>query len=96
MANQYQLIVILSPELGEEGINNLSESIKAKIEASAVSVDAIDSMGKKTLAYEIADQTEGFYVKYTFTSESDLPKEIERVLKITEGVLRYIVVRIGE
>lgn len=96
MANQYQLVVILNPELGEEGINNLSDSIKAKIEASAVSIDAIDALGKKTLAYSIADQTEGFYVKYSFTAESDLPKEIERVLKITEGVLRFIVVRVGE
>jgi len=50
----------------------------------------------KKLAYEIEDQKEAVYVKIIFTAESDFPKEIERVLKITDGVLRYLTVRVDE
>ena len=50
----------------------------------------------KRMAYEIQDQKDGFYLLFNFTSEADFPKEIERVLKITEGVLRFLVIRIEE
>lgn len=95
MANQYQLILVLSNNNGEEGVNALIDTVKAKVETAAT-IDALDNLGSKKLAYEIKDQREGTYVKVVFTSESDFPKEIERVLKITEGVLRYLVVRVDE
>ena len=95
MANQYQLILVLSNNNGEEGVNALIDTVKAKVETAAT-IDALDNLGSKKLAYEIKDQREGTYVKVVFTSESDFPKEIERILKITEGVLRYLIVRVSE
>jgi small subunit ribosomal protein S6 len=95
MANKYQLVVVLSAADGEEKTNALIEQIKAKVESGAT-IDVLDNLGMKKLAYEIEDQKEAVYVKIIFTAESDFPKEIERVLKITDGVLRYLTVRVDE
>jgi small subunit ribosomal protein S6 len=95
MANQYQLVVVLDPASGEEAVNALIESIQAKI-AQAGTVDALDNLGTKKLAYEINDAKEGTYVKVLFTAPVEFPRELERVLKITAGVLRFLVVRVGE
>jgi len=93
MANKYELIVVLSPALGEEGYASTTGVIKAKIESGAT-IEATETIGVRRLAYEINDQKDGYYLQFNFTSEPDFPKEIERVLKITEGVLRFLVVRI--
>lgn len=95
MANQYQLVVVLDPAKGEETVNALIESIQSKI-ASVGTVDALDNLGTKKLAYEINDAKEGSYFKVLFTAPVEFPRELERVLKITAGVLRYLVVRVGE
>ena len=95
MANQYQLVVVLNSAAGEESVNALIESIKGKIE-SGVTIDALDNLGTKHLAYEINDQREGVYLKILYTAESEFPKEVERVLNITDGVLRFLTVRVGE
>ena len=93
MANKYELIVVLSPALCEEGYASTTAVIKAKIE-SVATIEATETIGVRRLAYEINDQKDGYYLQFNFTSEPDFPKEIERVLKITEGVLRFLVVRI--
>ena len=80
MANKYEMIVVLNPAKGEEALTTLTE----------------DVLGNKRLAYEIADQKEGYYLQFNYSAESDFPKEVERYLKITDGVLRYLVIRIGE
>ena len=94
MANKYELVVVLSPVLGEEGYASTTELIKAKIESGAT-IDALETVGVRRMAYEIKDQKDGYYLQFNFTSEPSFPKEMERVLKITEGVLRFLVIRIG-
>ncbi|MBO4604054.1 MAG: 30S ribosomal protein S6, partial [Clostridiales bacterium] len=95
MANKYRLVTVLNPELDQEKRESLLESIKTKI-ASAGTVDALDDNGVQKLAYEIDGQTSGNYVQIYFTAESEFPRELERVLKITDGVLRFLVVRVEE
>lgn len=95
MANKYEMIVILSPALGDEGYASTTEQIKAKI-SSGATLDSVETMGLKRMAYEIDNQKDGFYLLFNFQAEPDFPKEIERVLKITEGILRFLVVRIEE
>ena len=95
MANQYQLVVVLDPAAGEEAVNALIENIQAKI-AQVGTVDALDNLGTKKLAYEINDAKEGTYYKVRFTAPFEFPRELERVLKLPSGVLRFLVVRIGE
>ena len=95
MANQYQLVVVLNPASGEEAVNALIESIQSKI-AKVGTVDALDNLGTKKLAYEINDAKEGTYFKVLFRAPVEFPRELERVLKITAGVLRFLVVRVVE
>lgn len=92
MARKYEAVYILNPALGEEATIATAEKIQALIESSST-IDKIDVWGRRRLAYEINDQKEGYYVLVNFSAEGEFPKELERVLKITDGVLRYMVVR---
>jgi len=88
-------MVILNPVIGEDAINATTEKIKALVEASAT-LEQMEVWGRKRLVYEINDQKEGHYFLMNFSAEADFPKELERVLKITDGVLRYLVIRTDE
>ena len=86
----YEAMVVFSLKQGEDGIKALTEKFKGMM-AEAGSVDSVDEWGKKKLAYEIDDQAEGYYVLYTFNAKPEFPAEFERVLKITDGVMRCLV-----
>lgn len=92
MTRKYELMYILNPVTGEEELNALNERIKTLLETNGT-VENIDLWGKKRLAYEIDDQREGFYGLIHFSAEAEAPKEIERNLKITDGVMRYLIIR---
>ena len=86
----YEAMVIFSSKLDEEAVNTLTAKFNDLIEANASDV-TLSNWGKRKLAYEIDDQTEGYYVLYTFESKPDFPAEFERVLKITDGVMRSMI-----
>ena len=92
MARKYEAVFILNPAIGDEAIAATADKIKGLIESEAT-IDQLDVWGRRRLAYEINDQKEGYYVLVNFSSEAEFPKELERVLKITEGVMRYMVIR---
>jgi small subunit ribosomal protein S6 len=56
-------------------------------------LESIDEWGKRKLAYEIDDRTEGYYVLVNFSAESSFPHELERIFKITEGIMKYMVIK---
>ena len=88
---KYEAIVVLSVNnKTDEDVQSLVEKFKALIEKNGT-LESVDEWGKRKLAYEIDDQTEGYYVLYTFTSATDFPAELDRVLKITEGVMRSLI-----
>ncbi len=87
----YETIFVLDTTIGEEAVNGLVEKFKSLIESNA-QVDNVDVWGKRRLAYPIDYKTEGYYVLINFTAKTDFPAELERVYKITEGVLRSIVI----
>lgn len=91
MLKKYESIFIINPEVGEENTKALVEKFKAMIEASA-QLESIDEWGKRKLAYEIKDKNEGYYVLVNFSSAPEFPAELERVYKITEGILKYIII----
>ena len=95
MAVSYETIMVLNPKLDEEATKALIERFTGLI-ASNGTVESVDEWGKRRLAYEIEDETEGYYVLVNFTSEPDFPKELSRVYQITDGVLRTIIVRKSE
>lgn len=92
MLKKYETIFIINPEVGEETTKALVEKFKTMLEASA-QLESIDEWGKRKLAYEIDDRNEGYYVLANFSSEPNFPAELERIYKITEGILKYIIIK---
>ena len=88
---KYETMLITSAALDEEASAALVGKFKSLIEANGT-IDSIDEWGKRRLAYPINDLTEGHYVLMTFTAVPGLPAELDRVLKITEGVMRSMII----
>ena len=93
--NKYETIFIVDVTKTEEEVNAIIEKMKSLIESNAT-LESFDSWGKRRLAYEIDDKTEGFYVLVNFSAKPEFPKELERVYGITDGIMRYITVRKDE
>lgn len=87
---KYEAIIILNTKLGEEGIKELNDKINNLI-AKNGTIDSVDEWGKRRLAYTISNENEGYYTLFNFTSEPSFPAELDRVLKITDGVLRSLI-----
>lgn len=86
----YETMVVFSMTNGEDAVKALVEKFKGMI-AAAGTVESVDEWGKRKLAYPINDETEGYYVLYTYTCEPGFPAELDRVFKITDGVLRSLI-----
>lgn len=96
LSEKYEALVVLNTKLGEEGVQALVTKLTDLITNNAT-MDQVDEWGKRRLAYPIMDETEGYYVLFNFTCESSFPAELDRVLKITDGILRSLItVRVGE
>ena len=91
MLKKYESIFIINSELGEETTKALVEKFKTLIETSA-QLESLDEWGKRKLAYEINDKNEGYYVLANFSASPDFPAELERVYKITEGIIKFITI----
>ena len=90
---KYEVMVVYSLKNGEEGLNVLLEKFKKTIEKHAEAVEINEEWGKRKLAYLINDEDNGYYVLYNHTCDADFPAELSRVLKITDGVLRSLVIK---
>ncbi len=88
----YEAVFVFSMTLGEDGVAAIKEKFQNLIEQHA-EIGDVDDWGKRRLAYLINDEAEGYYVLYNFVSGPEFPAELERVSKITDGVLRSLVVR---
>ena len=93
--SKYESVLVISMKLGEEGIQKLIEKFKALIEKNAT-LDTVDEWGKRRLAYMINKESEGYYVLFNFTSNADFPAELDRRYKITDGVLRTLIIKKDE
>ena len=87
----YELVMILKPDLGEEATAALVEKFKTLIEQHGT-VAEVDEWGKRHLAYPINDITEGYYVLMTFTAEPALPAELDRQMRINDSVMRSLII----
>lgn len=95
MSRKYELLYALSTAISDDAIGTLNQKIQDLISSQA-KIDKVDVWGRRRLAYEINDETEGYFVLINFESEPDFPLEINRVLKITDNVLRYLVTTVKE
>ena len=89
ITGKYEVLYIIDPALGEEGIAALVEKFKAMVEAEGT-LSNIDEWGKRRLAYPINHLPEGYYVLMNFEYKPAFPPEMERVMKITEGIMRCL------
>ena len=89
---KYELMYIINPNLSEEETAAVVEKFKALVEQNGT-LEEMEEMGKRKLAYEINYISEGYYVLVNFTSEPDFPAELDRVLGITDGILRSLITR---
>ncbi|MEG1972377.1 MAG: 30S ribosomal protein S6 [Oscillospiraceae bacterium] len=91
----YEAVMIFNISKGEEAVAALLEKFKNLIAENGTTTN-IEEWGKRRLAYPIMDENEGFYLYVEFNSKPDFPAELDRVLKITDGVLRSLIVMKGE
>lgn len=91
----YESVLVVSAKLGEEGANKVIDYFKGVIERHA-ELTSVNVWGKRALAYEIQKETEGYYVLYNFTSGAEFPAVLDRRYKITDGVLRSLIVKKDE
>ena len=95
ITGKYEALYIIDPAQGEEGIAALVEKFKAMVEAEGT-LSNVDEWGKRRLAYPINDLNEGYYVLMNMEVKPAFPAELERVMKITDGILRCMVTAVEE
>ena len=90
MSEKYEVMYIINPNFTEEQTAAVVEKFKALVEAHGT-LDELEEMGKRKLAYEINYISEGYYVLMKFTSAPEFPAELDRILGITDGILRRLI-----
>jgi small subunit ribosomal protein S6 len=94
--NKYETIFILHPSLDEEAVKANIEKFKGVIENGKGVIENIDLWGRRKLAYEIKKVNEGVYVLVSFSAVSELPKELDRVFRITDSVIRHMIINLDD
>ena len=90
--NKYESVVIINPSVEEEKVKELSQKFTDIINNDG-KVEKIEDLGKKKLAYEVKKNKEGYYVLINFEAKPELIAELERNYRITDEVIKFIVVR---
>ena len=91
LSGNYEVVYILNPNLDEEATAAMVAKFKTLVEQNGTLAE-VDEWGKRHLAYPINDLTEGYYVLMTFNAAAAIPQELDRVFRITDGVMRSIIV----
>lgn len=95
MMNKYETVFIINPSNSEEEIKGLVTKFKDLLEKSA-QLENIEEWGIRKLAYPINKKEEGYYVLASFSSDTAFPHELERVFKITDGIIKHMIIRKDE
>jgi small subunit ribosomal protein S6 len=95
-SRQYELVYIVTPEASEQDVADLHTQIEQIIERFKGTLDKTENWGRRRLAYEIGKHREGTYVVETITGSGELMKEIDRRLRVSDAVIRHLVVRVDE
>lgn len=89
----YEAMYILKPGMEEEAINTAVARFEDVVKNGGGEITKTDHWGKRRLAYEVNDITEGYYVLMTFTSPTGAAQELERILKIQDDIVRHLVIK---
>ena len=96
MTHQYELMVILDPEIDERTVAPSLDKFLNVIRNDGGTIDSVDIWGRRRLAYEINKKTEGIYAVVQLTANGETTKELDRQLKLSEAVMRTKVLRAEE
>ena len=89
-SEKYEVMYIINPNFTEDQTAAVVEKLKELVETNGT-LDEMEEMGKRKLAYEINYLSEGYYVLMKFTSAPEFPAELDRILGITDGILRRLI-----
>lgn len=89
----YETLFVLKPDLEEDATTAAIERLTALIQQNHGTVEQVNRWGKKRLAYEIEDFREGYYTLVLFQGEPETAKELDRVMRLSDVVLRHVIVR---
>ncbi len=93
--NKYESVVIINPNVDEEGIKSLIQKFTTLINNDG-KLEKVDELGKRKLAYEIAKNKEGYYVVLYFEANTTLIAELERNYRITDEVIKFMTIKVEE
>ena len=96
MNRKYELVYVVSPEASDEQVTDLHTQVEAIVQRIGGQIEKTENWGRRKLAYEIGRHKEGTYVLEVINGGGDLMKEIDRRLKVTDLVIRHLVVRVDE
>lgn len=92
LSANYEVIYILDPNLDEEATAAMVTKFQTVVSEKGGEISSVEEWGKRRLAYPINDLLDGYYVLMTFSAVPGIPAELDRVFRITEGVMRSIIV----
>ncbi len=92
----YEILFIADPNLGEPEVDALAAQVQGFVEQAGGKLQKVEKWGKKRLAYDVRRHREGSYVLLVAEGGGGLIKEVERRLKVTDGIIRFLTVRVDE
>jgi small subunit ribosomal protein S6 len=97
MTRKYELVYVVSPEASDDQVADLHTQVEAIVQrVGGGAIERTDNWGRRRLAYEIGRHKEGTYVLEVINGTGELMKEIDRRLKVTDLIIRHLVVRVDE
>ena len=90
--NSYEAVIVISLKRGEDAVTETVKKFTDLIEKHAT-MESVDEWGKRRLAYPINKETDAYYVLIDFKSDGEFPAELDRITKITDGVLRSMIIK---
>jgi small subunit ribosomal protein S6 len=93
---QYELVYIVKPDASDQEVADLHTQVEQIVQRFNATFDKTENWGRRKLAYEIGHHREGTYVVETISGSGDVMKEIDRRLRVTDQVIRHLIVRVDE
>jgi small subunit ribosomal protein S6 len=96
MSRKYELVYVVSPDATDEQVAELHTQVESIVQRLKGQLEKTDNWGRRKLAYEIGRHKEGTYVLEVINGDGELMKEIDRRLKVTDLIIRHLIVRVDE
>jgi small subunit ribosomal protein S6 len=96
MSRKYELVYVVSPDATDDQVTEVHTQVESIVQRMNGQLEKTDNWGRRKLAYEIGRHKEGTYVLEVINGDGELMKEIDRRLKVTDLVIRHLVVRVDQ